>query len=81
MIITIDNNKIVIPNYGEFNEDGSDFTDKKLLEILDKIKNKETITVDPKLVDDDRKKCELIKEILETYIVNYFEDDSNDNVK
>ena len=73
MKITIINNKIKIGSIYEFNSDGSDLSEEKLLELLSKIQSKVDIQVDEKLTGDDIKKCNLIKEILDAYINEYFD--------
>lgn len=72
MEITIKDNKIKIGDIFYFNDDGSDITEDKLLELLEKITKKEEIKVDTKLTGDDFSKCSLIKEIMDIYITNYF---------
>lgn len=72
MKITITNNKIKIGSIYEFNSDGSDLSEEKLLELLSKIQSKVDIQVDEKLTGDDIKKCNLIKEVLDAYINEYF---------
>ncbi len=74
MKITIINNKIKIGSIYEFNSDGSDLSEEKLLELLSKIQSKVDIQVDEKLTGDDIKKCNLIKEILDAYINEYFDE-------
>lgn len=72
MKITITNNEIKIGSIYEFNSDGSDLSEEKLLELLSKIQSKVDVQVDEKLTGDDVKKCNLIKEILDAYIKEYF---------
>lgn len=72
MNITITNNKIKVGSIYEFNSDGSDLSEEKLLELLSKIQSKVDVQVDEKLTGDDVKKCNLIKEILDAYIKEYF---------
>ena len=72
MNITITNNKIKIGSIYVFNSDGSDLSEEKLLELLSKIQSKVDVQVDEKLTGDDAKKCNLIKEILDAYIEEYF---------
>ncbi len=72
MKITVKDNKIKVGTIYEFNSDGSDLSEEKLLELLSKIKEKVEIQIDEQLVEDDIKKCSLIKEILDAYIGEYF---------
>ena len=78
MKITIIDNKIKVDDIAEFVADGSDITEEKLLDLLNKITEKKEVIIDKNLEGDNFKKCELIKEILDAYITSYF-DKSDDN--
>lgn len=77
MKITIKDNKIKVDDIAEFIADGSDITEEKLLDLLNKITEKKEVIIDKNLEGDNLKKCELIKEILDSYITSYF--DKSDN--
>ncbi len=74
MKITIMDNKIKIDDIAEFAADGSDITEEKLLDLLNKVTEKMEVTIDENLEGDNLKKCELIKEILDTYITSYYDE-------